>query len=192
MKLLIGVHGKKGSGKDTVAILIAQYVRKELRIEAVVKHYADPLKNGLAAMFGVPIQNFYDENLKEVVIPEIGASPRELMTKMHDLVVPLYGDQVWVRQVKNDYYTWMNNGKSNGVFIVADVRYDVRETDWIRKEGGLIVHVFRDRTDHKAGNHSSERGLIIHDRDKVIHNNKSLLDLRNMVWSDMNDLWKKN
>ncbi len=188
MKKLIGVHGKKGSGKDTVAILMAQYVRKELCRDVQIRHYADSLKNGLSAMFNVPIQNFYDVTLKEKVISSLGVSPREMMTKMHDLVIPVYGDQVWVNPVKDDYYGWVSDGDKGGLFIVADVRYDGRETDWIRKEGGKIIHVIREDTDVNAGSHSSELGLEVHEGDKVFVNDKSLLDLRNKVWGCMGDL----
>lgn len=187
MKKLIGVHGKKGSGKDTVAILMAQYVRKELCRDVQIRHYADSLKNGLSAMFNVPIQNFYDVTLKEVVIQSLGVSPREMMTKMHDLVIPVYGDQVWVNPVKDDYYKWLSESGS-GLFIVADVRYDGRETDWIRKEGGKIIHVIREDTDVNAGSHSSEMGLEVYEGDRVFVNDKSLLDLRNKVWGCMGEL----
>ena len=190
MKKLIGVHGKKGSGKDTVAILMAQYVRKVYHMEAVVKHYADPLKNGLSAMFDIPVQRFYDEVLKEQIIPELGVTPRSMMTRFHDLVVPIYGDQVWVRPVQNAYHEWKKTLKS-GVFIVADVRYEIRETQWIRDEGGAILHVFRDRTDKNAGDHSSEKGLVVKEGDLVIFNDKTLLELRSMVHEDMELFMKR-
>ncbi len=189
MKKLIGVHGKKGSGKDTVAMLIAQYVHRELSSrEVVVKHYADALKCGLAAMFTVPIQNFYEESLKEQVIPGLGASPRELMTRMHDLLVPLYGDQIWVNPIRDDYCSrWLGNSRE-GLYVVADVRYDGRETDWIRKEGGHIIHVVRASTDVNAGKHSSEMGVEVHQEDWVIHNDETLLHLRMEVWGIMSKI----
>lgn len=189
MKKLIGVHGKKGSGKDTVAMLLAQYVHKELRgSEVVVKHYANPLKCGLAAMFSVPIQNFYEESLKEQVIPELGASPRELMTKMHDLLIPLYGDQIWVNPVRDEYCSRWLGTPSSGLFIVSDVRYEGRETDWIRREGGHIIHVVRELTDSMAGDHSSEKGVEVRQEDWVIHNDSTLPHLREEVWGIMSKI----
>ena len=79
----------------------------------------------------------------------------------------------------------MEEDFKSGVFIVADVRYEIRETQWIRDEGGAILHVFRDRTDKNAGDHSSEKGLVAKEGDLVIFNDKTLLELRSMVHEDM-------
>ena len=67
---LIGIHGHAGVGKDTVADYLGRYqnVYKEA--------FADPLKRACAAAFGVPLEWFYDRELKEQKL-FWGVTPRQ-------------------------------------------------------------------------------------------------------------------
>lgn len=192
MKKLIGIHGKKGSGKDSTAQFMATYLRAEMcgtkRVPWTIAHYACSLKMGAAVLLNIPVEKFYDPYSKEQPVAPYGMTPREIMTGFNDVLIPMFGDQLFVNPVKRDYYRWAAEHEK-GVFIIADVRFDPRETQWIREAGGIILHIVRDETDLVAGDHESEKGLMIQEGDRVIHNNDTLYDLNMKVWAWMDDLF---
>lgn len=174
MTTLIGISGFKGSGKDTLARALSQEHSFTTGWVSTITHYADRLKNASAQLFGLDPMLFYDEVLKEEQSP-MGRTPRKILTDMHDALVPMFGEDMFVSSVRDD---WMRHKKAGcgGLFIIADVRYDGRETDWIRNEGGSIIHITRPGV--TASEHSSEKGIQFVEGDKVVCNNGSKIDLR--------------
>ena len=174
---LVGIHGFKGSGKDTVAKMIAERVREVEGYICPITHYADRLKKAAAALFDINPEWFYDEKRKETIVPGLclPITPRKIMTDFHDGLVPLFGSDLFVHPVREDWRHWTGSG----VFIVADVRYDGRETDWIRDNGGVIIHVVRPGVG--GSTHSSEVGIAMHPHDYGILNAGSIEDLHKMV-----------
>lgn len=165
---LVGIHGFKRSGKDTFARYLEYLSNLYTDGYSVSKvtHYADPLKKALAKLHGLPLRVFYDDLYKED--PQYGVngkSPRVLMTDAHDVLVPLFGEDLFVRAIREEYDSF----PEDGLFIIADVRYVGREDDWIRDLGGLIVHVKRPSVG--PSEHSSEKGIPICPGDLVIPNN---------------------
>lgn len=72
---LIGLAGRAGCGKDTIANFLMEthgFVQIAL---------ADVLRDGLKAMLGITDEQLYRRDLKEQTIDWIGRSPRELMHK---------------------------------------------------------------------------------------------------------------
>lgn len=61
---LIGLAGKKGAGKDCVADMLVK--REGFKKVA----FADPLKELCSKVFRLDLQYFYDEKLKEKVLPD--------------------------------------------------------------------------------------------------------------------------
>ena len=71
-EMIIGLTGFKGCGKSTVAEIMREnygYSRHS---------FAQPIKDMLEAM-GLTKEELYNPKLKEIVIPEFGKSPREIM-----------------------------------------------------------------------------------------------------------------
>lgn len=167
---LIGIHGKKGSGKDTVA----RMVKKHLPTMQLIA-YADKLKEVASILSGLDRSYFYDQYKKEVLPEGFTKTPRQYMTEMHDALVPVFGEDVFVRLVKSKW----DPGHSG--LIVTDVRYDGRETDWIREEGGVILHVYRPNLPVDSDPHSSEVGIQPKLGDYTIFNDGSLFDLERRV-----------
>ena len=60
MKTLIGFAGKKRSGKDTAGEHLAKLTGFE------TYSFADPLKKFCSELFNLPLETFYDDDLKEV------------------------------------------------------------------------------------------------------------------------------
>lgn len=167
--MLIGLHGKARSGKDTAAIYLAQ------RFGFEVYSFANPIKTGLKAMFGLTDAQLEDED-KDKLINEIGKTPRELMQTL--------GTE-WGRQtINHDIWLWglekqfahfrvyAAKNKLQFLPLIKDVRFE-NEADWVRGQGGLIIHIQRNNA-RPVRSHVSEAGVAVQAGDVVISNNDSL------------------
>lgn len=188
---IIGIHGYAGVGKDTVADYLARY--ENVYREA----FADPLKVACAAAFGIPIEWFYDSDLKEQET-FWGVSPRKIAqfvgTEMfRDTVGRLYEKTVshWVNLMEARLTGLSAPPEGKGFYepgdtvIIPDVRFQ-DEANWIWEHGGIVIHLLRDGCEGKVGipGHASERGIIsncLPNQSYVIFNNSTLGELYETV-----------
>lgn len=169
-KTLIGIHGKMGAGKDTLATIIHALCPRQFRSNS----FARPLKEGVKAMFDWDTNVLEDRKLKEAVDPFWGFSPRTAM----QLLGTEYGrkmlcDDVWIKAAEHYYQQSLASGTS---VIMTDVRFE-NEATWIRsKENSILIHVI-DPTAPEVNPetlHPSERGVAFDPtRDLYIPNDKS-------------------
>lgn len=164
--VLIGIMGKKGSGKDTVSdYLVENYQFHKLA-------FADPIKQVAQIMFDFTEPQLNGE-LKETIDKRWGISPREVFQKLgtefgqFDLpkYFPTLGEKVnrnfWVERLKIEY------GKLpiNCNVIVSDVRFN-HEIEEIKKMGGKIIYIERnERIWEKQDGHLSEKEMETLDKD---------------------------
>ena len=166
MSKLIGIHGKAGAGKDTLAKglrVIHGYARMA---------FADPLRHAASATFGVPLEYFIDPDLKGITVPYWQMSPREMMQRMGtEAVRNTFGQDVWVRRWYQDY-AHLPDGAN---VVVTDVREE-SEALRIRELGGVVVHLQRDGAGltGTAGQHSSEAGIQFQEGDYRYYNNETV------------------
>ena len=176
--ILIGLTGKARSGKDTVA----DYLKKHYRFQTTA--FAAPLKAGCKAMFGLSDAQVHGD-LKEVVIPAYGCSPRQLMqwagTEFgRNIVHP----RIWLMQVENTWHSMLDAAHEtlHSGLVVTDARFE-NETDMIRENGGVVIHVTRPGVTQVAA-HSSESGVKVGPDDIVITNDGSL----GMLYAQIDDV----
>ena len=155
---LIGIAGRAGAGKDVVAsALIASEGFKKVS-------FADAIKDGCAVMFGVDRALFDDRERKEQVIDWIGKSPRQL--------AQLAGTEFGRGLVRDDIWLLTALRKMDPAFscVISDVRFE-NEADFIRKNGGVMLHVRRPGTEAGTTSaHSSESGVKIQQGDFCVEN----------------------
>lgn len=158
--VLLGIMGKKGSGKDTVSdYLVEHYQFHKLA-------FAGPIKQVAQNMFDFTEQQLNGE-LKETIDKRWGISPREVFQKLgtefgqFDLpkYFPPLGKKVnrnfWVERLKIEYGKLPNNSN----VIVSDVRFN-HEIEAIKKMGGKIIYIERnDRIWEKQDIHLSEKEM---------------------------------
>jgi hypothetical protein len=164
---LIGIHGRAHSGKDTCAgYLHDRYA------DHWIEAFADPLKAACKELFGIPEEFFYDQTMKEQIIPGWEVSARmaaqfvgtELVREnMWKLLSKDY-DNFWVRRMA---YKLQGTIEGDGVsytaedtIIIPDVRFQ-NEHDWIIDNGGIIIHLTRPELSGTVGlpAHKSEAGI---------------------------------
>jgi len=177
--ILIGLHGKAGTGKDT----IADYLADQYCLERIA--FAKPIKDAACAMFGLTPDRFEDRSLKEMVIPEIGKSPRQIAQLLGtEFGRQHLGDDIWIRVAKMRLDAWREDVLEQTFHplcgaVVTDVRYE-NEAAWVRSEGGVIWHVRRPGIEPVSA-HTSENGIAVLPGDMVIDNIGTIDDLYDKV-----------
>lgn len=180
--MIVGITGRAGAGKDTVAAILRDHHR------FATMQFAAPLKTMLCSLLNVPKEAWEDREWKETVIPELGVSPREMaQTLGTEWGRNCCGKNFWVK-------IGMHNAKSIGselrkiddryTICFTDVRFE-NEADAIRSEGGYIIHIHR--PGHDGGTkfqHPSEDGIQVDPLiDVVLVNDGTLEDLYEKVHS---------
>ena len=172
--MIIGIVGKKGSGKDTVADFICdKYNFKKIS-------FADPIKEALKIIFGWNDSYLYTEK-KNIVDDNYGVSPRKAMQTLGtdwgqtilcdagEDFLKTTGRNLWVKRTLKNISIFDN-------IIISDVRF-LHEAEAIEKEGGFLIKITRELASFDS--HKSEAEV-----DKI----KNCVEIFNNY--DLNTLFK--
>ena len=165
---LIGITGKARSGKDA----IAKFAWSQYGFTRIA--FADPVKMAAQAKFGLTAEQTWRDDLKEVVIPHWGMTPRQIFQmEGTEAGRNIFGGDIWIKRFMLSY----NLLKDTDDIIVPDVRFD-NEAEALRSLGGIIIEVRRGQAglSGSAGAHVSESGLSL-PADYVIENESTLEEL---------------
>lgn len=150
--MIIAFAGPKGVGKST----LASYVEKKYNFTR--NSLAQPLKQICSLYFGIPLEDFYDENTKEVVNDNVNYSPRQIMQIFGtDIVRNNEIDKFFPKMPKHTsrwIYLMEQFCKKHSNIVIDDVRFQ-DELDALKKLGATIILVSR-QTQSQQDNHSSE------------------------------------
>ena len=154
----IGITGKAGAGKDTLASAIMANKRlQEDGVTFVRLAYADLLKQEAADATGIPISNFYDRKVKEHYRPllqwwgteyrrnEAIGGDNAYWTKAHDKRC----QEIYAEHVKN-------RPNDHLVILVPDVRFDNEAND---VDYTIQVDAINQKGAVANSNHVSENGV---------------------------------
>ena len=171
--MLIGICGKAGSGKDTVA----DFFKSEYGYESAA--FADHLKAVTSLAFGLDEKYFHDQELKTKVVPMFGITPREMIQKVGtECFRKIFDDDFWVKHVDMLYRDSLDSGFN---FVVTDCRFE-NEVMWIRNNGGIVINVSNPQVDDVVLNgHVSELGINPDLIDYVIDNDDTIAMLYNKL-----------
>lgn len=168
--MIIGIAGKKGSGKDMLGnYLIQKYGFKRYA-------FGDPVKEVCRNLFGFNDDQLYGN--KKEQITELGITPREAFQKigtdfgrkaLHQLFPSLNinDGELWIYL----FHVFMEknigeNGKHKRNYVITDVRFK-NEADAIRSQGGFVI-LLDSIYSNKEDTHESEN--IDVDYDYVLPN----------------------
>lgn len=174
---LIGLHGQAGCGKDTVAEFLCE--TQQFRQISL----AQPIRNGISTMFGLPMEYLTDRKLKDEPIDLLcGHTPRHVMqtlgTEWGRNHICL---DVWLKiaQREIDYQASLaaaNNLFLNGI-VVSDIRFE-GEAKWLRDQGGTIWHIRRPSNPHALNtSHESEKPIVPLDGEPFLINDGNIAQL---------------
>lgn len=157
-KILIGLAGKAGVGKTTIAQCFVKWGYVQLS-------YATPLKTALAVLTGLPIEHFIDSELKEIKIPGLDISPRTLMQKIGtECIRNMIHPNFWIWKMRHSI-----SAHSDRDIIIDDIRFE-NEAQLIRNNGGIVIHLTRSFiSPTKHTKHKSERPLEHYKNDIIIN-----------------------
>lgn len=171
--MYLGIAGAQGSGKDTLAGMLAGKIPN-----GVVTGFAEKLKRIAMDVFGLSYEECYTQEGKERFNEFWGMTNREILQKLGtEAMRNGFRQDIWVKFVEKKFLD--NPDKS---FVVCDVRFN-DEAEFVLSQGGVIVRVIRDEaksnlTEEQKG-HASEKGIDDKYVYKVIENNGSLENLEN-------------
>lgn len=174
VKKLIGFNGIAGSGKDTSAMILKQYLENNgEKVEVIA--FAEPLKEALRVLFGFSDYQLYTN--KEDVDDRWGKSPREILQWMGtDVLRNNIADDFFVRRARHRILE-----SSADYVIVTDVRFD-NEAELVKSMGGEVINITRtnyETTIHK--DHVTEMGISKELIDVYVNNNGSIEELRSNI-----------
>lgn len=168
---LIGITGKAGVGKDTAGAHLAQAHGFDRYA------FASPIKRMLGVL-GLCEEHFSDHATKEAVIPAFGCSYRHLAQTLGTEWGRSIHPHFWLQMAKLRYYGLDRSGDAYGL-VITDVRFE-NEAEWIREEGGRVVHITGRETtvEGAAAEHVSEAGIKVdYLRDYFVRNTGDLQHL---------------
>jgi hypothetical protein len=173
--MIIGLSGKIGSGKDTVAGII-QEIRSTENWQ--VKKFAGLLKKFASDLTGVPVERFEDQEFKRQNMPaewSNNGAPmtyRELLQKLGtDAIRDGLHTNVWI----NGLFATYNQDKN---WIITDCRFP-NEAQSIIDRHGILIRINRNQD---TGDHPSETALDNWSQwHYVIDNTESIEALRLLV-----------
>jgi hypothetical protein len=163
---VIGLCGKARSGKDTFAVDLADALNRRTGVRAVIRSFAGPIKNMLSNLLFLftgndlyTVDDMMYGSTKEIIIPELGKSPREMMQTLgtewgRDLV----DEDIWMSAMKGQISNFKHSAeiRANATklfVIIPDVRFD-NEAEMVDE----LIQIRRKGTEAVAC-HTSEGGI---------------------------------
>lgn len=176
---LIGITGRKGSGKDTIGkYLVEKYNFKRLA-------FADPLKDACKIIFGLTDEQLYDNKKKEVIDNYWKYTPRYILQKVGTELfrntlskeLKYISKDIWIRSVEKSILDNIKKGYNK--FVITDVRF-YNEHNFITDNNGTIIKVIRPSLMNDKNIHSSEIMTDYFPADITLVNNGDIIDLYNL------------
>jgi hypothetical protein len=169
--MIIGIAGRKGSGKSTVADKLCE-------VNACRLSFAGPLKlmtRQLLRCLGTSEYDIHDmEHDKEQIVPALGISYRVILQTLGTEWGRNLHSNIWLLCAGHSVLTCESDH-----IVFDDVRFG-NEADFIRSNGGLVIHLMR--VTGLLDDHASESGIAIQPGDAIVGNNGSLDGLYKRVW----------
>jgi hypothetical protein len=171
--MIISVSGKARAGKDEVGKALIE--KGFMRIA-----FADALKDGVAAVFGLTHEQLYGD-LKDEVDEFWQDTTRNILQKFGtECLRKGYRDDIWIKCVERAIKMHPGN------WVITDARFP-NEIEAIKSWGGftLLVHRpgYESELSSDAKQHASETALDgYNDWDGIIFNEGTIEDLHHNAW----------
>lgn len=184
--MLIGITGKKNSGKDTVAkiIILILYDYSDEGVERFlydddlidivpsdvkIRSFAEPIKRMVAELINEDVEALEDREFKEKELPAIFTSYGDRLTPRK--LMQLIGTEFGREMIHNDIWVDLlfENYDSTKKWIISDVRFE-NEAQKILDEGGYLLQIKSE--EGAEDTHASENRNLTNLCHKIIVNEK--------------------
>lgn len=198
MKTLIGISGKIGSGKDTVAHII-QLLSSDLGLsDQTIAHltqhpsstvkgstwgirkFAGKLKEVASILTGIPTHRFEDQEFKKTYLGPEWNTWYPNIDRPEQMTVREFLQKLGTEAMRNGLHrdTWVNATFANykpyvDKWLITDTRFP-NEAAAVKERGGVLLRVNRNAS---TGDHPSETALDNYEFDYVIENDGDLTSL---------------
>ena len=172
--MIIGISGKKRSGKDTVFSMIDAITAHEVRTTRTA--FGDQIKREIAESMNINVADIdADKERFRPLLQFWGAEYRR----------GYCGDDYWIKKMRLAAATWY----ARDWLIITDVRFP-NEAELVRELDGVLIRVERDTG--LDDTHDSETALDDYDHfDFRLKNDGSLDDLETAVVEIVSDIYKR-
>lgn len=191
--LKIAIHGKKNSGKDTLAKIIkSSALTYNIPVYASLS-FADKIKKITIELFPfIPYEWISgDSELRENIVPELNKSVRDILKDIGKFGRN-YNSKIWIDHTLNSVkFIEDKNTFNNSILIIKDLRM-LDEFQVLKENNFTLIRLIR--PNQKQDNHSTETDLdCIPDSefDYVILNDKSIEELKDKTNEMVKDLLKR-
>lgn len=175
---IIGLAGRKRSGKST----IAEYLQETMHTEVFA--FADPIRWACDVMFEPIIApKFWDELEREEDIPAIGMSRRQIEQTLgtewgRELIHP----DLWKIILQHRMQKVLKDCPRAELIVIEDIRFE-NEAAFVRAVGGTVIHVVQPQWKRQADPHESEKGINwkCAEGDKILLNDGSIEELLSKI-----------
>jgi hypothetical protein len=201
--MIIGISGKKHSGKNTIGLIIQWLITQKYIIDTPKTHlrlqpfnewsthlskylqdvesgwqiraYADAVKDCASIMTGIARTMWDSADFKEAYyLNNPKLKNRDILTKIGDVGREI-NPEMWINTLFLDYKADMMAIYPD--WIICDVRYP-NEADAIINNGGFIIRVTRDEENVNTFNsHASELSMDLYNQVVNVYNNSTIDDL---------------
>lgn len=168
---LVGICGKAGVGKDTLAVPFHDYGFRQFS-------FAHPLKMAVEFLFGISGYSINDRELKDSTNHFWHKSPREMLQFVGtDICREYFGPDFWIRRMELEFILHFNTPQGVRA-VISDVRF-TNEAEWILAAGGKLIYLTRPSLSGTVGipSHPSEAGIDF----------SSLLQYKESIYEIVND-----
>jgi len=175
--LFIGLGHRKRTGKDTFASMLSGELMYNKGLRVAIRSFARPLKVQAAQIYGwagLEVPEVYEqkatEYLREVTLPAIGKTPREIWIEFGMKMREIYPD-TWLDILLKD-----ENNIDYDVIIIPDTRFP-NECTGILDHNGLLYRILNDRVE--VSDDRADNALVGHEAVWTgdINNNSTLRGL---------------
>lgn len=180
---LIGITGKKRSGKDTVG----DYLKEQFGYSSYA--FADPVKQTAQVMFGLTNDEMDNDN-KEAVIKRWGFSYRQMLQIIGtDCGRNMFRDDIWILRAQDELDKIKTqaicNRQNKNYVVVTDCRFN-NEAELIKNNGGIVICIERDTEYNDT--HSSESGVDNRYIDYHVKNDGTIDELHQQIETILGNL----
>jgi len=169
--MIIGLTGKAGSGKDTVA----DYLHRKYGF--VPFTIAAPLKAGVSELFGIDRGVMEDSVLKEQIDDRYGVTPRKILQRLGtDYVRKEFGEDFFIHRLIQRITPLLANDEN---IVITDVRFN-NELQRIKEIQGVHTVFWNISADERLpGGTSLQDDTASHISEQPLNPMFSMIELNN-------------